>query len=129
MNITTVKYIGLILVVSFGIWFTYEKGYDAGEASQAIKCQSAIDDIKQSQKNALDAAEKQYEQKISNAVSSERKYWKEHQKTEVKYETIEKEVVRYIKRDNASNCRVDDNFMRIWNAANANDSKAEPDPD
>lgn len=119
--------IALMSFVAGAIWFTYEKGVSAGEAQEAAECQKRIDTIKNNYKSALDDAQKEYERKKEQAVQAERDYWKENQETEVRYETIEKEVVRYVERGGNADCRVDDEFMRIWNAANANRGRAEAD--
>jgi hypothetical protein len=118
-------FIALVSAIGGAIWLTYEKGYSAGEAAEAVKCDKRVNDIREEYKQAQRDAQEEYERKKEQAVSAEREYWKENQETEVRYETIEKEVIRYVERGGNADCRVDDEFMRIWNAANANRDRAE----
>jgi len=112
---------GLIALIALALyWWLYDMGYDAGYDKRSVECQQTITETKALRDKALATNAEVYERIKNEAVESEREYWKNNQETEVRYETIEKEVIRYIGADNDSSCSVDDDFMLIWRSANAN---------
>lgn len=106
-------------------WAIYAAGHTAGEDSATRACTERLAKIEAQHSTALQQAEQRYNTLTEEAVAAEREYWEQKQKTRVIYETIEKEVVRYIESDDNSTCKPDADFLRIWRNANANRNTAE----
>lgn len=118
--------VAAVAVLLAAAWAIYDAGHDAGAAEQLAECEQRFAEVRAEHEQALTRARNTYEQLRRDAVESERQYWQKQKQSEVRYETIEKEVIRYVQRDDASQCRADDDFMRIWRAANTNGYTAEP---
>lgn len=126
MNIPTpLKYIAIFFALAATFYFIYNLGFSSGESSQAVICNTKINDINNAHNNALNKELLKAEQQQAKAVTAAKQYWQKNAKQKTVTKTIEKEVVKYVKTESNSNstCKLDDNFLRLWNAAAAGSDK------
>lgn len=129
MWIRFLPYIAAASITIGGAYLIYNAGYEIGENAASLKCSERVESIEESMKAALNAANEKYDKRVIDAENRAREYWKSRQKIEIVTQEIEKEVIKYVKSETANDnsCELDADFLRIWNAANSNDSRIETD--
>lgn len=129
MWIRFLPYIAAASIAIGGAYFIYNAGYESGENAATLKYNARIEAIEKSMKVALNTANEEYDKRVIDAENRARKYWKSRQKIEIVTQEIEKEVIKYVKSETANDnsCELDADFLRIWNAANSNDSRIKTD--
>lgn len=129
MWIRFLPYIAAASIAIGGAYLIYNSGYENGENAATLECNERIESIEESMKTALNAANEKYDKRVIDAENRAREYWKSRQKIEIVTQEIEKEVIKYVKSetDNDNSCELDADFLRIWNAANNNDSRIKTD--
>lgn len=110
-----------------GAYFIYNAGYNSGDNAATLKCNERVESIEKAMKTALIETNNKYEKRVADTEIRAREYWKSRQKVEIVTQEIEKEVIKYVKSETASNnhCELNADFLRIWNAANSNGSRVE----
>lgn len=127
-----IRFLPYIAAASIAIgvaYFIYNTGYKSGKDAAKLKCKERVESIEKSMKTALNAANDKYDKRVIDAENRAREYWKSRQKIEIVTQEIEKEVIKYVKSETANDnsCELDADFLRLWNAANSNDSRIETD--
>lgn len=120
MNIPTpLKYIAIFFALAATFYFTYNLGYNSGESNQAVICNKKINAINKVHSNALNKELLKAEQQHAKAITAAKEYWKKNSKQKIVTQTIEKEVIKYVETESHSNstCKLNDDFLRLWNAA------------
>lgn len=115
-------YAALVAVLAFAGYKLWSTAYEYGSLAAKEQCETRVDTILQSHQEALQRAQAKYAKQQAEAVQEVTRYWEENQRIETVTQTIEKEVIRYVRQEAASDnvCEFDDDFLRIWNAANDN---------
>lgn len=129
MWIRFLPYIVAASIAVGGAYLIYDAGYESGGNAATLKCNARVESIEESMKTALTAANDKYDKRVIDAENRAREYWKSRQKIEIVTQEIEKEVIKYVKSETANDnsCELDADFLRIWNAANSNDSRIKTD--
>ena len=118
-NIKFIKYIAAIAAILGAFYFTYNQGYKSGENNQIIICNEKVNNINNAyelaKQNALQDAKKAQQQAVNNA----KEYWQKNAEQKIVTQTIEKEVIKYVKTESNSDdvCVLNTDFVRVWNAA------------
>ena len=118
-NLKFIKYIAAATAMLAAFYFTYSQGYKSGENNQVIICNEKVNNINNAyelaKQNAMQDAKKARQQ----AVNSAKEYWQKNAEQKIVTQTIEKEVIKYVKAESNSDdvCVLNDDFVRVWNAA------------
>ena len=120
INIRFAIYAAAVLAVLGVICAAYSKGYSSGLNEANAACFEREEAAREKYEAALQTERDAQAGREAAAISQARKFWEDSQEQEVITETIEKEVIKYVTRYRDSKCQLDADFLRIWNAANAN---------
>ena len=119
----TITAIAALLLLGASHWYAYERGASRAE----LECDKLRNEERSQALQAANDARQRANQLEQELRRSERLRLQSERETEVRYETIEKEVIKYVENPNASQCELDADFLRIWNAANTNGHRAAED--
>lgn len=118
-NLNFIKYIAAIAALLGLVFFAYKQGYKSGENNQSVICNEKINNLNAgyelAKQKTLEDAKKAQQQAVNNA----KEYWQKNTEQKIVTQTIEKEVIKYVKAESNSDnvCVLNADFLRVWNAA------------
>lgn len=118
-NLKFIKYIAAIATILAAFYLTYNQGYKSGENNQIIICNEKVNNINSAYELAKQKALQDEKKARQQAVNNAKEYWQKNAEQKMVTQTIEKEVIKYVKAESNSDdvCVLNDDFVRVWNTA------------